>query len=219
MRFVEAIAGKLFHQVEDALGFLVGNLVGGAALHELGALRGHFFFLFLPHDAAKDVGFSKRKARQAIGDLHNLFLVQDDAVSFLENIFQLREFVADFGLALLAVDEIIDHAALNGARAVQRIESSEILDAGRLVAAQNITHTVGFKLEDGSRISAGEEFVGFGVVQSQIVDVNFNAAVLLNHAHGVVENRQRGQAKKIHLQEADALERIHVVLCGDFVTV
>ncbi len=123
--------------------------------------------------------------------MHHLFLVQDYAVSFLENIFQLGKFIADLGLALLAVDEIVDHASLDGPGTIERVESGEILDAGRLVTAENVAHAVGFELEDGGGICAGEKFVRFGVVQGEIVDVNFRAAVLFNHANGVVKDGER----------------------------
>ena len=146
-------------------------------------------------------------------------MVENYAVSFLKNVFQLRKFVADLGLALFAIDEIIDHAALDRTGAVQRVERGEILDAAWLVTAENIAHAVGFELEDGGRFSASEEFVGFGVVQREIVDVNFYATVLFHHANSVVEHGERGQAKKVHLQKADALKRIHVVLRGDFIAI
>jgi hypothetical protein len=88
-----------------------------------------------------------------------------------------------------------------------------------LRAVENVAHAVGFKLEDGGGFAAGEEFVGFGVVQRKIIDVDFRPAVLLDHANGVVKHGERRQTKKIHLQQADALERIHVVLRGDFIAV
>ena len=93
VRFVEAVAREFFHQVKDAVGFFVGNFIFVAAGEELGALGGHFFLFLFAHGAAQDIGFAKRKAGEAIGDLHDLFLVEDDAVGFLENILELREFV------------------------------------------------------------------------------------------------------------------------------
>ncbi len=94
--------------------------------------------------------------RQAIGDLHHLFLIQDDAISFFKNVLKFRQFEADSSFALLAVDEIVDHAALDGAGTVQRVEGGEILDAGGLIAAENIAHTVGFELEDCGGLCAGK---------------------------------------------------------------
>src|SRR6266568_951991 len=67
--------GKFFHQIEDAFRLLLRNLVGSASRHKLCALRGHLLFLFLAHRAAKNVRLAKRKTCQAIGDLHDLFLI------------------------------------------------------------------------------------------------------------------------------------------------
>ncbi len=151
--------------------------------------------------------------------MHHLFLIQDDAVRFIKNFLQLRKFEADLGLPLLAVDEIVDHAALDGAGAVKRVERGEIFDAGGLVAAENVPHAVGFELEDGGGFSTSEEFVGLGVVQGEIIYVDVRATALLDHSNGIVKHRERRQAKKIHFQQADALERVHIVLRGDFIAV
>ena len=66
---------------------------------------------------------------------------------------------------MLAIDEVVDHAALNGAGAVEGVESGEILDARGLIAAKDVAHAVRFKLEDGGGVAAGEEFVGGFVVE------------------------------------------------------
>ena len=151
--------------------------------------------------------------------MHHLFLIENDAVGFLENIFELREFVADFGFAVLAIDEIVDHTALNGAGTVKGVESGEIFDARGLIAAKNVAHAVRFKLEDGGGVAAGEKFVGGFVVEGQAVEIDLDAAILLDHFDGVVENGERGEAEEIHFEQADALERVHVVLRGDFIAV
>ena len=167
VRLVEAVAGEFFHQIENADGFLVGNFIFLAAGKELGALGGHFFFFLLAHGAAENVGFAEGEAGQAIGDLHDLFLIEDDAVGFFENVLELGKFVGDFGFAVLAIDEIVDHAALNGAGAVKGVERGEIFDASGLIAAKDVAHAVGFKLEDGSGVAAGEKLVGGLVVEGQ----------------------------------------------------
>src|ERR1700757_680838 len=165
VRFVEAVARELFHQVEDVDGFLLGDFVLLAPGEELRALRGHFFLFLLAHGAAEDVGFAEGKAGQAIGDLHDLFLVKNDAVGFLENIFQLRKLVVDPGFAVFAVDEVIDHAALDGAGAVEGVERSEILDARGLIAAKDVAHTVRFKLENCGGVATSEELVGGFIIE------------------------------------------------------
>src|SRR5208337_2249237 len=216
---VEAVAGKFFHQIENADGFLFGNFIFFAAGEELGALGCHLFFFLFAHGATENVGFAEGEGGQAIGDLHDLLLIEDDAVGFLENVFELRKFVGNFGFAMLAIDEIVDHAALNGAGAVEGVESGEILDARGLITTKDITHAVGLKLEDGGGVATGEKFVGGFVVEGQGVEVDFDLAILLDHFDGVVENGERSEAEEIHFQEADALEGVHVVLRGDFVAI
>ncbi len=66
----------------------------------------------------------------------------------LRIVFKLRQLVFHLLAAVLAIDEIVDHAALNRAGAIERVQSGEIFDGGRLVAAQHVTHAVRFKLED-----------------------------------------------------------------------
>src|SRR5271157_614952 len=219
MRFVEAVARELFHQVKDVDGLLIGNLIFLAAGQEFGALCGHLLFFLLAHGAAENVRFPERETRQTIGDLHHLFLIEDDAVGFFEDVLELREFVGDFCLALFSIDEVVDHAALDGAGAVEGVEGGEVLDARGVIAAEDVAHTVGFKLKDGRGISAGEELVGGFVVEDAIVNFDFDAAVLLDHLDRVMQHGERGEAEEIHFEQADTLEGVHVVLRGDFVAV
>ena len=59
------------------------------------AVRGHFLGFLLAHRAAQQVGFAKRIARDDVRDLHHLFLVDDDAVGFRQDLLQLRQLVFD----------------------------------------------------------------------------------------------------------------------------
>ena len=87
VRFVETVAGKFLHQVEDANGFLIRNFIFFTAGEEFGALGGHFFFFLFAHGAAEDVCFAEGEAGEGVGNLHDLFLVENDAVGFFENGF------------------------------------------------------------------------------------------------------------------------------------
>ena len=88
-----------------------------------------------------------------------------------------------------------------------------------LVAAKDVAHTVRFKLEDGGGVATCKKFVGSFVVEKQIFDINFDAAILLDHLHRVVQNGKGGESEEIHLEQADTLEGVHVVLGGDFIAV
>jgi len=121
---VEAVAGELGHEIENLFDFLRRKLALRCAFDEALALFRHFFRVFFAHGATQQVGFAERVSGEAVRNLHHLFLIHDHAQGFFKNFFQLRQFVLDALATVLAVDEIFDHSALNGTRAVERIQSS-----------------------------------------------------------------------------------------------
>ena len=81
--FIEPITAELLHQVEYRFGLIFRNVVFPRAGHEtvpvLGHLRGDFF----AHGLAQVIRFGHGIIGQIGGNLHDLFLVENDAVSFL----------------------------------------------------------------------------------------------------------------------------------------
>ena len=124
-----------------------------------------------------------------------------------------------FFLALLAVDEVIDHPALNGAGAIERVERGQVFEPRRLIAPQDISHAVRLKLEDRRGIRARKELIGGRVVERQRLQIDCGAAIGGNQLHGIGKNRKGGQPEEIHLQQAQPLEALHVILRGDFVAI
>ena len=129
--------------------------VGFRTLNETRALFGHFFQLFLAHGAAQQIGFAQRITRQAIGDLHHLLLVDHHAVGLFQNFLHLRQIVNHVLAAVLALDEVVDHA--HGTRAVQRVQSEQIFQPVGLVATQNVAHSRRFKLENAAGVAFAEK--------------------------------------------------------------
>ena len=89
--FVEAVTGKLGHQFENLDGFLRVHFALAATGQEFLLLRRHFLGLFFAHGAAQDVSFAQAEARQTVGDLHHLFLIDDHAVGLFQGLLQLRQ--------------------------------------------------------------------------------------------------------------------------------
>ena len=130
MRLVETVAGELLHQIEDAgdLLFVLKTFRAGT-IHELFALGGHLFGLLLAHGAAQQIGFTKRIAGDDVGDLHHLFLIDDNAVGFLQDRLQFRQFVLDPLHAVFALDKVVDHSAADRTGTIQRVERRQMLDS------------------------------------------------------------------------------------------
>ena len=120
---------------------------------------------------------------------------------------------------MLAGDEVVDHAALEGAGTVKRVQSHQVFEAGRLVAAQDFPHAVRLELEDATGGAAGKQLEGFGVIQRQVFQHQLHPAVLLNQLDGVRNHGQGGQAQEVHLEQADPLQVVHGELGDDFVLV
>ena len=57
-----------------------------------------------------------------LSDLHHLFLVDDDAERLLQDALKLGKHVFDGAAAPLALDEVVDHAALDRAGAIERVQ-------------------------------------------------------------------------------------------------
>ena len=116
VRFVESVSGELRHQVENLFNLLWRITPLHRALDEAFALLRHFFGLLLAHGAPQQIGLAQGVARQAVRDLHHLFLVDDHAPGFFQDFLQFRQFVFDLLASVFAIDEVIDHAALDRSR-------------------------------------------------------------------------------------------------------
>src|ERR1035441_1593488 len=77
---------------------------------------------------------------------------------------------------MLALDKVVNHAALDRPGAVQRIQRGEIFDRVRLVAAQNVSHAGGFKLEHAGGQSPMEDLlVRLLVFERDVVQLQIRA--------------------------------------------
>ena len=113
--FVETVTGEFFHQVENVTCKVRVNIVIGATFDETATLLGHFFGFFLAHGPAQHVCAAEGIAGHDLGNLHHLFLIQDDAVGWCQYgleafVLIVRVRVRQFGAAVLTVDKVINHA-------------------------------------------------------------------------------------------------------------
>ena len=110
MRFIKTVFGKLGHQVEEFLSQrrIVAFLL--CAGSDRLAVLGHFLRLFLAHRPTQHVRATERVTADDLGNLHDLLLIDDDAVSRLQRVFQVRVEIVDLLLPFLTQNKVIDHA-------------------------------------------------------------------------------------------------------------
>ena len=70
-----------------------------APLMNFSSMHGHLLALLLAHRPAHQVGFAQRVARKLLRQLHDLFLVDEDAEGIAEDLLHLRNQVAHSLLA------------------------------------------------------------------------------------------------------------------------
>ena len=126
------------------------------------ALRVHLRLDLLAHRAAQQVGLAEAVAGEHLRRLHHLFLVDEDAVGFLEHAFEHRVRVSELGAAVLAVAEHRD--VVHRARPVERDERDDVAERGRAHRRERAPHAFGFELEHADRVAALEQFVDLRIV-------------------------------------------------------
>ena len=62
--------------------------------------------------------------------------------------------------AMLAIDEILDHARLQRTRPIQRKDGDEIIEMIRLQPLDQIAHASRFELKDCHRLAIAQQLVG-----------------------------------------------------------
>src|ERR1700694_526288 len=77
---------------------------------------------------------------------------------------------------------------------------------------QHPAHARTFELEHPMGVTGGDELIRLGVVEWKVVDVDLEAAVLLEESKARGDDVEGLQAKEIDLQQADLADRLHVVL-------
>ena len=216
--FVEAVTGEFFHQVENVTGKVGVNAVGRATFNETAALLGHFLGLFLTHRPTEHVCTTEGVTGHDLGNLHHLFLIQDDAVSRRQYrleavVLVIRVRISQFGATVLTVDEVVHHARLQRARTEQGHQCDQVFQAVGLELFDQLLHAAGFKLEHRRGFGFLQQLVGRLVVQRDKSDIQRwlvdLGAVAVDGFQRPVDDRQRTQAEEVELHQTG---RLNVVL-------
>ena len=120
--------------------------------------------------------------------------------------------------AVLAGDEVIDHARLQRPGSEQRNQRDDVLEAIGLQASHQILHAARLELEHRGRLAGFEQGEGRCVVHRQIRHVERRTNLArrdpcgVDGAHGVVDHGQRAKAEEVELDEARGLDVVLVEL-------
>jgi len=209
VRPVEGVPGEELDLVEDRLRGYPLHAVLHAPVHELLPRLLHHLRRLLAHRLAQRVGRGQREAGHLVRDPHDLFLINANPVSVLEDRLQLRMLIFDLELPVPAPDEVVHHPGAQRPGAEQRHQRDQILEPLGLQLADQVPHPARLQLENSGAFPGGQHGVGLRVIHRDLVEVERDPPLMTDQLGGLVEHRQRPQPQEVHLQQPDLLHRLH----------
>jgi hypothetical protein len=230
--FAEAEAGEFFDHQPSFFAFRASeaDLFGG--LEEFGAkalafaLSGKFC-----GGTADEIGFGERHAADGLSDLHDLLLIDADAESIAENFFEGFVGVMNGLLAAKTLEKKLLGTVFRSAGTDERERGGDFLERAGFHGAQETAHPGGFDLENAHGATGGDDVASSGIVFGDGVEIDLagggagsgaiggDSCGLFWRAVDVVESEGHGGeaalAEKIHLDEAEGFDGVHVILRDD----
>ena len=216
MRLVEAIAAEFQDLVENLLRLVIIHSLGSRTLHEFWMefrydIRGLFA------DSLDQLICGRQlDPAELIKNLHHLFLVDHNSVSFLQDFIHDRMHLRDLLAPELAA--AIQRNQLHRSGAEERVGGDQVFDAVRPHFHEQVLHSAGFKLEYSPCFAAAEQSQDVLIGEVDLFDVNFNPLRLFHQLNRARERRQRPQTQKIHLQQPALLDNWPFILRENVIT-
>ncbi|CAB4835646.1 unannotated protein [freshwater metagenome] len=164
---------------------------------------------------AEVVGFGERVSGEALGDAHDLFLVDRQAVGAAENLLGVGVQVGDLLATVLAVGVVVVHVRGHGTRAIQGDERGHVLEAIGPHRTDERAHRWRLELEHADGVATTQQLVGLGIVERHVVDVDIDAAGGLDEHERVGDDIEVAQPEEVHLEQTELFDTVHLVLRDD----
>ena len=165
VRFVKSIAGKFRHKVKYLFSLLLVNFILFGAINEFFPLNNHLLRKLLAHSLSQHISISRAKICKDFCNLHNLFLINDNAVCICQYVLKLRKFIFYRRLALFSLYKILNHAALQRPRSVKSNNRHDIFKGLRLEFSEQFFCTGFFQLEYSVCISRTQKPVCVSIIE------------------------------------------------------
>ncbi len=166
----------------------------------------------MPHRAPQKIRLPQTESAHDRCDPHDLFLVENDPVRFLQYRRKHRVRIFDRNAPVLAIDEILRHAAAERSWTIQRHHRNQIFETLRRELHQKTRETGRFRLENADRVPRAQHRARRLVPIRQRLHVKKYPVIFMNHVHRVVDDRQIAQPQKIHFEKPQLLIQILFVL-------
>ena len=195
MALVETVSGEQLDVLPDFVCDLLADAVGGASGDEPFPGLVNLLAFLLANGNPHQIGLGGRVVRQLLNDSDDLFLINNDAVGFGQNRFQLRMLVRHRNLSVHPTVVQVDVVHRTGPIEGQGRDDVHVL--GRPHGAQRVLEALRFNLEHPRGFAAGQQFKGLFRTFPFIgngVDVPLFLAILLDQPAGLPHHGQCAEA-------------------------
>ena len=193
--FVEAVTGEVLQERENLVAELFGNIMQLlGTVDERLAHRIQLLGLLLAHRAAQNICLTERKACQCGGYLHNLLLIQNNAVGILQNRLHQRMQHLRRALSVTAGNKVLRHTGAQRTRTVQSHQRNQILKAFGSQIHNQLGDTCRLQLENAGRFTAAQHSACCLICQRNVININLFTRSFADKANAVTDNCQRAQA-------------------------
>jgi hypothetical protein len=145
VRLVEGVVARALVDLPQPLGHLGLGPGCPAAVEELRLELGHRLPVLLPDRLPQVVGLGSREARDLLGDLHGLLLVEDHALGGLDD--RAQALVGDLHRVGVALAPGVDGDLVHRPRSVERDQRHQVVELRRAHLLQRLAHPLGLELE------------------------------------------------------------------------
>ena len=207
----EPVVGERLDQVEQIGGEPLRDPLADAPRDEALPLLADELAFLLGHDLAERVRLPHGIARHPNGDLHDLLLIDHDAVGVLEHRLEVRMRIHHLAPAVLALGVLRVHPGVERSGTVERHERHQVFEPVGFEQLDQAPHPRRFHLEHAGGVPTAEHRVGLGVIQRDVVDVELGAP-RAKVPQGLLDDRKRPQTKEVHLEQPELSDAVHVEL-------
>ena len=215
MRLIERIGSKSLHvgkylcrdvrrnAVIDAADNFAAVGIADAAVYEFLLLRHQRLFILLAHRPSDEVCLAEREACKKLEDLHDLFLVDGNAVGDLKYLL-LFGTVVGYGLfAVLPLAETVYE--LHGTGTIERYARYQVFESIGLERLHEPLHAALFKLKHAVGVTVGNESVRARIGISYLGEIDYKSRILFYIVDALFDIGQSDQRKEVHLEHSQRL--------------
>ena len=170
----------------------------------------HLLSIFFGHGPSEQIGLAQSKTCITLSYLHNLFLIEHDAIGRSQNICDGFIQQVNTFLAVLTLDEVI--RIITGTGTIETGGRNQVFKAVWFDPLQKIDGPWLLKLENALGLACGKELQGLLIFQVNVFNHYLNAIFFSDSFFHLLGKGQIAQTQEVHLEQTIGLNSMGIIL-------